>query len=192
MRRGRIFRRFTGIAVLLMVLLIFTESLLPSEISAKQSNYVTRFIYSAVNDVKNFFTKNLSDSSNDIYDNEIFENNNNSNKPNSDKKVPSSKYKLTMRKAIGHYGLFFILGIASVMFWTLAVRNHKKALLIILLSGLAVASLGEIFQLPVFTYGRTATITDVMINYSGYLTAIIIYGIIAAYRKAEALIFGIA
>ena len=77
-----------------------------------------------------------------------------------------------IRKAIGHFFLFFVDGILG--FWTfyLFLKDKKSAKLIILLSiitGVFVAALSEIIQL--FVPGRAGTITDVIIDSVGYISA---------------------
>ncbi|MGI6735363.1 MAG: VanZ family protein [Bacilli bacterium] len=77
-----------------------------------------------------------------------------------------------IRKAIGHFFLFFVDGILG--FWTfyLFLKDKKSAKLIILLSiitGVFVAASSEIIQL--FVPGRAGTITDVIIDSVGYIGA---------------------
>ncbi len=93
-------------------------------------------------------------------------------------------YEHLVRKIIGHFLLFTALAFfATIVYYRLAelIFKNKKilfAIIITLLVGLLTALLSEFLQSGIFTIGRSSSIKDVFIDFSGYLLGFIICGII--------------
>ena len=84
--------------------------------------------------------------------------------------------KLFIRKAIGHFGLFLVLGIFAAMTYYLFIKNKLLSLIISIVVGLITAGLSELFQgIPV---GRAPSFTDVLIDYAGYMIAVLLFSLI--------------
>ncbi len=69
-------------------------------------------------------------------------------------------------KFLGHFWLFAFTG----LFWFLFLRTlrwRKRSLVLLLVLGICLASLGEIIQ--IFTRGRYPSFADVLLNYSGFM-----------------------
>lgn len=85
-----------------------------------------------------------------------------------------------VRKLFGHFGLFLLNGILSIIIGCLFIKKKILFYLIIFTHGLLIASITELIQL--FSEGRIATFKDIMIDYAGYLLGlgitIIIYIIV--------------
>ena len=83
----------------------------------------------------------------------------------------------TIRKSIGHYGAFLVLGIfASFSYYIIFPKSFKGKLLgviVCLAAGFAVAGITEILQLPYFTAGRYCSFDDVLLDFKGYCTSAI-------------------
>lgn len=83
-----------------------------------------------------------------------------------------SDFQGFVRKAVGHFFLFFIDGIFGFFTFYLFLKDKKSTRLITVLSlitGVFIAALSEFIQL--FVPGRAGTITDVIIDSAGYLCA---------------------
>ena len=88
-----------------------------------------------------------------------------------------SDFVTFIRKAFGHFGLFFISGLLTSLAIYLIFNpfNWSKYWMLIVISlgfGLLVASTTEIIQLNVS--GRSGEFTDVLIDFSGYITGFLI------------------
>lgn len=85
---------------------------------------------------------------------------------------------LFIRKSIGHYGAFLVLGIFSSFTWLLFLDKKKKVypISINFVSGFLIAGLTEIIQ--IFAPNRFNSFKDVLIDYSGFLTSSVIIVII--------------
>ena len=88
-----------------------------------------------------------------------------------------------VRKAMGHFGAFLVLGIfGSLTYYVILGKSLKGKLiacLVCIFAGFAVAGITEILQLPIFTPGRGPSFSDVMLDFAGYCTSTIpIYAII--------------
>lgn len=86
-----------------------------------------------------------------------------------------------IRKAFGHFGLFVISGLFSSLavflsFNPLKWSKHYLNVTIGLTFGLIIAAITEIIQLNV--PGRSGEITDVLIDFSGYLLGALIVGLV--------------
>lgn len=87
-----------------------------------------------------------------------------------------------IRKIAGHFTAFFILGFC-VMAATITCAKHKKlALPIALAYGLFIAFISEVFQLPIFTSGRSYSNIDVVLNFmgaaSGSIVALLLFVVV--------------
>ncbi|MCQ2815458.1 MAG: VanZ family protein [Bacilli bacterium] len=85
-------------------------------------------------------------------------------------------FSISIRKIIGHFGLFGINGIISTLaiYFDLAYFNKMKLLYVGLFSsifGFLIAGLTEIIQY--FVPGRAGLFTDVLIDFSGFLLAVL-------------------
>ena len=80
-----------------------------------------------------------------------------------------------VRKAMGHFGAFLVLGIfGSLTYYIIFKKSLKGKLLACLtciFAGFAVAGITEILQLPIFTVGRGPSFSDVMLDFAGYCTS---------------------
>lgn len=90
-----------------------------------------------------------------------------------------------IRKGIGHFGAFLVLGIfAAFSYFMLFPKSTKGKIIsfaICLIAGFAIAGLTEILQLPYFTQGRHCSFSDVMLDFKGYCSSTLsIYFIIFA------------
>lgn len=81
-------------------------------------------------------------------------------------------YKLFMRKLIGHYLLFAVMGAGLGASCYFTSKHRYLYALYALALGVALAAVSEILQLPVFTTGRTFTWEDIGIDTLGVLTGI--------------------
>lgn len=80
-----------------------------------------------------------------------------------------------IRKAMGHFGAFLVLGIFGSLTYYIIFKKSLKGKLIAFLTcifaGFAVAGITEILQLPLFTYGRYCSFSDVLLDFVGYCTS---------------------
>ena len=88
-----------------------------------------------------------------------------------------------VRKAMGHFGAFLVLGIFASMTYCIifnkSLRGRLLAFLVCTVAGFAVAGITEILQLPIFTIGRGPSFSDVMLDFTGYCTSVVpIYAIV--------------
>lgn len=79
--------------------------------------------------------------------------------------------KSFVRKAIGHFSLFLVMGIFSTLTYYLFIEKKLYSLIIILVVGILTAVISELLQgLP---GDRHPSFDDVLIDYVGYLIAFI-------------------
>ncbi|MBQ7408419.1 MAG: VanZ family protein [Clostridia bacterium] len=95
-----------------------------------------------------------------------------------------------VRKLIGHFSAFLILGIFAVLsYFMLFPKSTKGKLLgfiVCLIAGFAVAGITEILQLPIFTVGRGPSFNDVILDFKGYCySCITMYAVIFAVHFAK-------
>lgn len=88
------------------------------------------------------------------------------------KKEIVKKVNPIMRK-IAHYTIYLIGGILIMFFISTIVQSEKRCVLYSVLIGLIYAITDEIHQM--FMDGRTAKITDVLIDTLGVITGVVIY-----------------
>lgn len=74
-------------------------------------------------------------------------------------------------KILGHFGLFMLDGLFGFMIWKEFKSN--KATLLFLIYAFVLSNLGEFIQL--FSLERSATIHDVIVDFSGYVFIFICY-----------------
>lgn len=74
-------------------------------------------------------------------------------------------------KTLGHFGLFMIDGLFGFLIWREFKSN--KATWLFLIYALVLSSLGEFIQL--FSLERSATIHDVIVDFSGYVFMFVCY-----------------
>ena len=83
----------------------------------------------------------------------------------------------TIRKSIGHFGAFLVLGFLGTLTYYIIFNKRFTGKLLAcvasLFSGFAIAGITEILQLPYFTEGRYCSFDDVLLDFSGYCTAAI-------------------
>jgi VanZ family protein len=77
-----------------------------------------------------------------------------------------------MRKFIGHFSLFLCNGLLSLIIINCYIKKPYKFLLLIIF-GILLASISELLQY--FAGGRSATLHDIVLDFSGYIFAILIY-----------------
>lgn len=73
-----------------------------------------------------------------------------------------------IRKEFGHFGLFAVLGILALLAFGRLIEKFIPKTVICFVSGLIVAIISEVLQLPIFTQSRGASINDVFIDYVGF------------------------
>ncbi|MBR3875155.1 MAG: VanZ family protein [Clostridia bacterium] len=99
----------------------------------------------------------------------------------------------TIRKSIGHFGAFLVLGIfGALTYYIILPKSFKGKLLsvvICLVAGFAVAGITEILQLPYFTQGRYCSFDDVLLDFAGYCTSAIPIGLIILIAHPFVLVF---
>lgn len=91
---------------------------------------------------------------------------------NDETKLNYDKTHLIVRKVIGHFGSFFLCGIFGLICYYYFVLKQRKAFVISLSCGVIVAIVSELLQLV--TDGRKCQVTDMLINFSGYLLSSLI------------------
>ncbi len=77
--------------------------------------------------------------------------------------------KAILRKEFGHFGLFALLGFFAMIAFGRLIQKYLPKALVCGISGLIVAIISEILQLPIFTQSRGASVNDVLIDYSGFI-----------------------
>lgn len=83
----------------------------------------------------------------------------------------------TIRKSIGHFGAFLVLGILGSFTYYIIFKKDLKgrilAFIVCIIAGFAIAGITEILQLPYFTEGRYCSFDDVILDFTGYCCAAI-------------------
>lgn len=151
---------FFSLAISLTIFII-VSSCLPGSASTKESGWLVSFTKSIIN----FFIPNAINTNNiGVFSNFI-------------------------RKFVGHFGLFLVDGVfvsLTIYFHQIRTKNIKQIryLLFTILFGLTLAILTETFQL--FIPHRSGQFSDVLIDFGGFLIAVlIIYLIIAINIKRK-------
>ena len=78
-----------------------------------------------------------------------------------------------VRKLIGHFGLFFVCGFFGINTFINFIKNKKQSIIINLIAGILIAIISELLQL--IPIGRSCQISDMLIDYSGYLLICVVY-----------------
>lgn len=84
--------------------------------------------------------------------------------------------KLFVRKAIGHFGVFLILGIFATLTYYYFINKKLFSIIATIFSGLVVALISELIQ--TIPAGRGPSLSDVFLDYAGYAISIVIVGLI--------------
>ncbi len=84
-----------------------------------------------------------------------------------------------VRKVIGHFGLFVVLGIGLATSLFMLLKPRWLYAIIAPVLGLLSAMLSEALQLPAITTGRYASWTDVAIDFTGSLVGIVLVTAVA-------------
>ena len=91
-------------------------------------------------------------------------------------------FSLLIRKLFGHFGAFLVLGVLTAVVAIFFDRGKWKGRLLTLggitVFGFTFACFTELLQMDIFTSGRAAAFSDVIIDCSGFLpAALAVYGI---------------
>ena len=84
--------------------------------------------------------------------------------------------KIFVRKAIGHFGIFLLLGIFSCLTYYYFINKKLISMIIIIVIGFITSLISEGIQ--TIPEGRGPSISDVFLNYAGYAISIVIVGLI--------------
>lgn len=84
---------------------------------------------------------------------------------------------LYVRKAIGHFGAFFLLGICAIGYFLFCFKRVESSFLICLLIGLFVSVGSELLQM--IPEGRVCTISDMVLDFFGFFISSSIIFIVA-------------
>ncbi len=87
-------------------------------------------------------------------------------------------FGLFVRKVIGHFSAFAVLGFGFACVFFLLLRPRWSYAPCALVSGFFVATISEVFQLPIFVSGRAASWVDVMIDTMGVATGVLVASLI--------------
>ena len=76
------------------------------------------------------------------------------------------------RKTFGHAGIFVVLGVFALLSLAFFPKNNFFKALFTALGGVVVAIISEILQLPIFSEGRNADVSDVFIDLAGFVIGV--------------------
>ena len=145
------FKYICLVCYIFITIVIFAKAVEDGEKSAESSNQVTDIVVDAID--------GITPGDESITD-----------------KFDIEDIKYFVRKAVGHFGLFLVLGVFSSLTYYLFIKNKLISLLISIVVGFVTAGLSEIFQgIP---EGRGPSFNDVLIDYAGYLIAVVLFGLI--------------
>ena len=82
---------------------------------------------------------------------------------------------IVVRKVIGHYLYHVLVGTVGIIVYLLFLNNHKKSFIVAITVSLMLSIISELLQL--FAEGRSFSVFDILINYSGFITGIICFEI---------------
>ena len=158
-------KRFNAIQWIIILLaisinvFIIVNACLPAEPSTEESNWIVVLFKNIIN----AFRKDTINDSN------------------------IGEFSSFIRKFIGHFSLFMVSGFLTTLSIKFIHYDLKQKFILFLIisciSGLFLAILTEFIQL--FVPGRSGEIRDVMIDFSGYLLAVAIVGLIVYMRKQK-------
>ena len=127
---------------LFIITIIFSKAAASGEKSAAESNKVTDIVIGVVDDIRK------------------------GEEPIADK-YGLENVRIFIRKAIGHFGIFLVLGLFAVGVYFSFINKRVLTLILLFGSGFLVAAISEFIQ--IFADSRGPSIKEVMIDYSGYL-----------------------
>lgn len=81
----------------------------------------------------------------------------------------TEKYKYNVRKILGHYGFFVLIGFTSALTYMLSPMKKWISTIIHFSAGLLFAIITE-FWFQASSKGRSPAFNDVLIDYAGFLT----------------------
>lgn len=84
--------------------------------------------------------------------------------------VGRENISIFVRKFFGHFGLFLLTGILSIVVCYLFIKKRMFFIIVTFIHGLLLASITELIQL--FSEGRNGTFTDIIIDYAGYICGV--------------------
>lgn len=90
---------------------------------------------------------------------------------------------LLVRKLIGHYGMFCICGLFGYFTYNSFIETNKIKVLVYILSGIFIAVIAELLQLV--SPGRSCQISDMFIDYSGYITSLLLCIVLSIIIKSK-------
>ena len=100
----------------------------------------------------------------------------------------TDSYTTLIRKLVGHFGFFLVLGTTSFLFYMSLKRGLTVKLMYHYIIGFLFALVSE-FCLEGSTNGRSASFKDVLIDYSGFIALssilLIIYFVVRYKKKAK-------
>lgn len=139
---------FSVIALAINVFII-VHSCLDASVSTEASSGVTEVVEEIINDIK----------------------------PGTITPENHDSFVTIVRKAFGHFGLFMVSGFFSSLAFYLSIspfnkQKYYQIIIIALAFGLLMGLITETIQL--FVPGRSGEITDVLIDFSGYLLGFLI------------------
>ena len=129
-----------------ITLVIFIKALENGETSTTSSNQVTDVIVDAIDNILPG-EKSITD------------------------KFDIDDIKFFIRKAIGHFGIFLILGIFSTLTYFYFINKKNLSIIITIIVGVITAALSELFQ--AIPDGRSPAFTDILIDCGGYFLAVV-------------------
>lgn len=91
-------------------------------------------------------------------------------------KVDIEDIKVWVRKGIGHFGVFALLGIFTTLTYYFFIKKQYLSIIITILSGLLTAILSECIQL--FSEGRVGSFADVILDFGGFIITFLITEVI--------------
>ena len=138
---------------------IIVNACLPSGSSTKESNWIVEPAKTVINTIK-------ADAIND---------------------TNIGDFSSFIRKFVGHFSLFMVSGVLTTLSIKFTYYDFKlKYWLFVIfssISGLFLAILTEFIQL--FVPGRSGEVRDILIDFSGYLIAVVVIGIIVFIRNKK-------
>lgn len=91
-------------------------------------------------------------------------------------KVDIEDIKVWVRKGIGHFGVFALLGIFTTLTYYFFIKKQYLSIIITILSGFLTAILSECIQL--FSEGRVGSFADVILDFGGFIITFLITEVI--------------
>lgn len=91
-------------------------------------------------------------------------------------KVDIEDIKVWVRKGIGHFGVFALLGIFTTLIYYFFIKKQYLSIIITILSGLLTAIFSECIQL--FSEGRVGSFADVILDFGGFIITFLITEVI--------------